>query len=190
MFVIPKKEWWRTSRFQSQATESVRGSSTLQNGNYQGSITNDQTERLSCIHRFIRCFPSYRTSPRLAALLTFPMEGSSLSVPYDCLRFVFQSLCLHESFQAHFGTLTLSRHQDFCVLGRLALIGGQQAIGYSTSANGGISSPRSRLAHQHQEIGIGSHPTTGTSRLLIEYQDDDSSFAVEKTSGHQTFDHV
>ncbi|KAG1217746.1 hypothetical protein G6F68_021703 [Rhizopus microsporus] len=30
----PKKEWWRTSRLQSQATEPVRGSSPLQNGNY------------------------------------------------------------------------------------------------------------------------------------------------------------
>ncbi|KAI8636861.1 hypothetical protein BD408DRAFT_315067, partial [Parasitella parasitica] len=101
------------------------------------------------------------------------MEWQNLPIPYHRLWLSLESLCLHQSMQAHLRTLAISRHQNFSLFGRLALSRRQQGIGASTIPNGSLPSPTTRLASQLQEVSADSNPTTRTPRLCIGYQEDD-----------------
>ncbi|KAL9536617.1 hypothetical protein MBANPS3_012510, partial [Mucor bainieri] len=183
----PQEEWWCSSGLQPQTAQPVSGGSSLQDGNNQGSVVNDQAKRLSRFNRLIRCIPPCRSPPSVTAIPTVQMEGSGLPILHDRFWFVIKSLCLHQSMQAHFGTLALSRLQDLSLLGRLVAHRQLQASGRISGSPGGISTRGTRMAHQLQEIGATTHSTTGTSRLCIEYPVHDSNSTNQQDEGYTSF---
>ncbi|CEP11826.1 hypothetical protein [Parasitella parasitica] len=56
----PQEKRRHPSRVQPQEPESITRCSTLQNGNYHGSNTDDQIQRLPCVHKSFRCIPPHR----------------------------------------------------------------------------------------------------------------------------------
>lgn len=174
------------SRLQPQEIEPVLGSSTFQDGDNQGSLTINQSERLPCFSRFIRCFPSYRAPPGIKTLLTAQMKESSIPILYDSFRIGNKSLCVHQSLQAHIRALPISRLQDLRLLGRLDSGSKHKAIGPPTRSGSCSSSSTTRMDCESEEIGVNPHSITRTPRLLIEYSDNDSSSSSEEAPRHSS----
>ncbi|KAG1488945.1 hypothetical protein G6F54_011794 [Rhizopus delemar] len=179
----PQEGWRHSTGFQPQTPEPISGRSSFQDGNYQGSSTNDQSKRLLGLNRFVRCISTHRSSSRIEEILTAQMERSSLPVLYDRLWFVYQSICLQQSLQTHTRTLSLSRLSDFGLFRRLDFSCKYKTIGYTTGTDSGESTPTTRLVNQLQEIGLDSNSATETPRLCIEYQNHDGFSADEEVEG-------
>lgn len=126
MFLIPQEEWqWGLPRRQlDETTQSVPRSSSLQDGNNQGSIVYDKTECLPSFYRSIRYVPSHnKFLSGFQALRTSEIEKKpGVPILHNRLFWLgFKSFCLYQSMQTHFAAPTLTWNQDFRIFGRLAI---------------------------------------------------------------------
>lgn len=118
------------------------------------------------------------------------MKRPSVPILYVCLWFVYQSICLQQSLQAHFRTLSFSRLPKFGILSRLDSSCNFKVIGYySTGTGSGNATLTIRMAYQLQEIGPDSDSSTGTPRLCLEYQKNHDSLSTneEVTGSSQVY---
>ncbi|KAG1094074.1 hypothetical protein G6F42_018825 [Rhizopus arrhizus] len=115
------------------------------------------------------------------------MEKSGLPVLHNRLWIGFQSICLHQSLQAHLGTLALSRLQDFGLLRRLATDRRIKAASSDSSSTGGIFTTRSWMDSELQKNGSGPYTTTGAPRFCLEYPVNDSPPTSSQTEGYSSF---
>ncbi|KAG0821204.1 hypothetical protein G6F17_011908 [Rhizopus arrhizus] len=112
------------------------------------------------------------------------MARSSLPMSYDCLWSSLQSLCIHQSLQTHITLLSVSKLQNFGVLGRLDSGSKLKAISYPASSSSVGSFATTRLDSELQEISPDSYTAVRTPGLSIEYSYDDGISTSQEASGY------
>ncbi|KAI8053619.1 hypothetical protein BDF21DRAFT_481782, partial [Thamnidium elegans] len=182
----PKEKRRSTPSIQPQEIEPILGCPPFQNGNYSRSISHGEPQRLPRLHRSVRRVLTCRPPPRLTPIPATKMEESGVSVLYNRLWPILQSLCLHQSLPTNLGTLPFSGIQDISLSRRLDFSSKLQRISNATSSTGSGSPTTSRLDRQWEEISSESYATAGTSRLYIEHADYDSIATPEKTARYSS----
>ena len=115
----PKEKRRSTPSIQPQEIEPILGCPPFQNGNYSRSISHGEPQRLPRLHRSVRRVFTCRPPPRLTPIPATKMEESGVSVLYNRLWPILQSLCLHQSLPTNLGTLPFSGIQDISLSRRL-----------------------------------------------------------------------
>ncbi|KAG1136095.1 hypothetical protein G6F38_012310 [Rhizopus arrhizus] len=119
--------------------------------------------------------------------ITAPLERSILSILYYTLWSLSGSMALHQDHASIFGMGTLLEHSNQRVLGRLDYCGGLTRAINPSHQFGPPETTLPRLVGQPEKIDTNTVSNARTSRLLLEYNRDDSSLARQETSGHSAF---
>lgn len=148
---------------------------------------NVESERLVDLHRSFGRLSSHSCRPNLPQVLTVPLERSILSILYYTLWSLSGSMALHQDHASNFGMGTLLEHSNQRVLGRLDYCGGLTRAINPSHQCGPPETTLPRLVGQPEKVDTNTVSNARTSRLLLEYNRDDSSLARQETSGHSAF---